>query len=193
MLSKGQKIALIVAGFVALAGGIGYLMFKNSGDGEGGGDEGGGNEGGGNEADSGSSGNPNSTNTTKPTTPTAEDILNEVVKKGSKGDGAKAVQFIINDVAGWRRWNGSTRKSTNGVNVKFPLTADGIFGAQSDAAARLIFDSYKNTGSITRHKARLKWAYSQGYYGKPLNSNLKNSSRSSEYLMQWSKGSMARK
>jgi hypothetical protein len=38
----------------------------------------------------------------------------EVVKKGSKGDAAKGVQVIINEIARWRGWSGQTKKASNG-------------------------------------------------------------------------------
>lgn len=189
-MTRGQKIALIVAGFVALAGGIGYVLFRHSKKDE--------FDLGGNlpyrDNDSGSgSGGTTSTETVTPPKPTAQDILDEKIKKGSKGDGAKAVQVIINQIAQWRGWNGTTRKAPNGVNVKFPIGQDGDFGSQSDGAARLIFASYPTNNSITRHMARLKWAYSQGYYKKPLDPNLKNSSRKAEYEREWNNGSKASK
>lgn len=193
-MTKGQKIALIVAGFVALAGGIGYVLFRNSNKGKEGSEDDEKYE----DRDENSGGaSTNTTTTTTPTapkpTPSASDILDEKIKLGSKGDGAKAVQTIMNDIATWRKWRGTTRKAPNGTNVTFPLEVEGDFGSQSEGAALLIFDSYKTDRNITRHKARLKWAYTQGYYGKPLNSNLANSSRKSEYKREYDKGAKARK
>jgi hypothetical protein len=191
-MTKGQKIALIVAGFVALAGGIGYVLFRHSKKDElpmdgippyRDGDYSGGNTGGGTTP----------TETVTPTKPTASDILDEKIQRGSKGEGAKAIQVIINQIAQWRGWNGTTRKAPNGVNVKFPLDQDGNFGAQSDGAARLIFSSYPVNGNITRHNARLKWAYAQGFYKKQLDQNLKNSTRKAEYEREWNNGSKASK
>lgn len=158
-MTTTQKIALIISGFVVLAGGIVYVLYRNSNKGK----------------EDGAGG------------------LDEKIQKGSKGDGAKAVQVIINQIAQWRGWNGTTRKSPNGVNVTFPINQEGTFDRKSDAAARLIFASYPTNNSITRHMARLKWAYAQGYYKKPLDENLKNSSRKAEYEREWTNGSKARK
>lgn len=190
-MTKGQKIALIVAGFVALAGGIGFILFRrskkeelpNMGDGD--------TYYPGKDSSSGSASS--TTQTVETPKPTSSDILDEKIQRGSKGDGAKAVQTIINQIAQWRGWNGTTRKAPNGVNVKFPLSQDGNFGAQSDAAALLIFSSYPTARNITRHNARLKWAYAQGFYGRPLDSNLANSSRKDEYRREYDKGAKARK
>lgn len=188
-MTRGQKIALIVAGFVALAGGIGYVLFRHSKKEEL-------PDLGGNlpyrDNDSGSGGTTSTeTEAVSQPKPTSSDILDEKIQKGSKGDGARAVQTIINQIAQWRGWNGTTRKAPNGVNVKFPIAQDGDFGNRSDAAALLIFDSYKTDRNITRHKARLKWAYAQGFYKKPLDSNLANSSRKNEYRREYDKGAKA--
>jgi hypothetical protein len=165
-MTTGQKIALIISGFVALAGGIGFIMFK----------------------DYKKTSKPKENDDTKP-----GDILSEKIEKGSEGEGAKGVQVIINDIASWRGWGGTRRKAPNGVNVKFPIDADGKFGRDSDAAARLIFASYPSANSITRNNARLKWAYSAGYYNKQLPEALKNSPSKAQYQAEFIKGQKASK
>jgi hypothetical protein len=189
-MTTGQKVALIVAGFVALAGGIGYLMFRSSKKEEKLDVEG-------NVIEDGSGGglfgglfSKEDEKDKKPLS--ADEVLDEKIKKDSKGEGAKAVQTIINQIAAWRGWRDTT-KTVNGVNVKFPIKADGDFGKKSDAAARLIFDSYAKSGFITRHKARLKWAYSAGYYKNNIPEQLKDSSRKDEYYDEHIKGSKASK
>ena len=165
-MTTGQKIALIVSGFVALAGGIGYNIYK----------------------DYKKVSKPKENDDTKP-----GDILSEKVEKGSEGDGAKAVQIIINEIAAWRGWSGLRKKAPNGVNVKFPIDVDGKFGRDADAAARLIFASYPVANSITRNNARLKWAYSAGFYKKQLPESLKISPSKAQYQAEFIKGQKASK
>lgn len=165
-MTTGQKIALIISGFVALAGGIGFIMFK----------------------DYKKTSKPKENDESKP-----GDILSEKIEKGSEGEGAKGVQVIINEIAQWRGWSGSRKKAPNGVNVKFPIDADGKFGRNSDAAARLIFASYPSANSITRNNARLKWAYAAGFYNKQLPEALKKSPSKASYEAEFIKGGKARK
>lgn len=165
-MTTGQKIALIISGFVALAGGIGFIVFK----------------------DYKKISKPKENDESKP-----GDILSEKVEKGSEGDGAKAVQIIINEIAAWRGWSGLRKKAPNGVNVKFPIDVDGKFGRDADAAARLIFASYPVANSITRNNARLKWAYSAGFYKKQLPESLKISPSKAQYQAEFVKGQKASK
>jgi len=140
----------------------------------------------------------NSQTQTETTKPSSSDIADEVVKKGSKGDAAKGVQVIINDIARWRGWSGQTKKAKNGKSVTFPIRVDatlpdGGFGTNSDTAARLIFDNYQADLSITRHKARMKWAYAAGFYKKPFPDGLKNVSRRADYTNEFFRGGKASK
>jgi hypothetical protein len=125
--------------------------------------------------------------------PSSDSIADESVRKGSKGDAAKGVQVIINDIARWRGWSGQTKKAANGKSVKFPISTDGDFGTNSDTAARLIFDNYQADLSTTRHKARMKWAYAAGFYKKPFPDGLKNVSRRAEYTNEFIRGGKASK
>ncbi len=159
-LSKGQKLALAISGVVIVAGAATYWIVKHyrnthSDNGEfipegDGGTIGGGNTSGG------------SANVEKPTEP---QLLATVVKKGSKGEVAKDVQRVINQIASWRGWNGTTKK-VGLKSVKFPIGVDGDFGSGSDTAAKLIFDSYKQNEQITLNKANEKLAYAAGWYNK---------------------------
>lgn len=191
-MTKGQKIALIVAGIVTLVSGVGFLVVRNrrkksednpyeeeytnpvvS------------------EVYSGSTNNPQTeTSTSKPS---SDSVADETVKKGSQGEAAKGVQVIINEIARWRGWSGQTKKAPNGKSVKFPIGTDGDFGTNSDTAARLIFDNYQADLSTTRHKARMKWAYAAGFYKKPFPDGLKNVSRRADYTNEFIRGGKASK
>lgn len=194
-MTKGQKIALIVAGIVTLVSGVGFLVVRNR--------------------RKKSEDNPyeeeytnpvvsevynsSSTQTETPTSkPSNDSIADETVRKGSKGDAAKGVQVIMNEIARWRGWSGKTKKAPNGVSVTFPIRVDatlpdGGFGEKSDAAARLIFDNYQADLNITRHKARMKWAYAAGFYKKPFPDGLKNVSRRADYTNEFIRGGKASK
>ena len=189
-MTKGQKIALIVAGVVTLVGGVGFLVFRNRA-----------------KKDeeiieedllpvvsqvSNNLSN-NSQTETETTKPSSSDIADEVVKKGSKGDAAKGVQVIINEIARWRGWSGQNKKAPNGKSVKFPISTDGDFGNNSDTAARLIFDNYQADLNTTRHKARMKWAYAAGFYKKAFPDGLKNVSRRADYTNEFIRGGKASK
>ena len=169
-MTNGQKIALIISGFVALAGAVGLVIFKDY-----------------------QKINASKKNLVGEDENASTDILEEKITKDSEGEGAKAVQVIMNQIAQWRGWSGTTQKAPNGVNVKFPVNDDGKFGKKSDAAARLIFASYPNAGYITRNNARLKWAYSAGFYKKELPESLKNSPSKAQYQAEFIKGQKARK
>ena len=144
-MTKGTKIALIVAGIVTLVGGIGFLVFRNPA-----------------KKDeeiieedlmpvvSQVSNNLSNSSQTETSTskPSNDSIADETVRKGIKGDAAKGVQVIINEIARWRGWSGQTKKAPNGKSVKFPISTDGDFGTNSDTAARLLFDNYHNNHSF---------------------------------------------
>ena len=189
-MTKGQKIALIVAGIVTLVSGVGFLVVRNR--------------------RKKSEDNPyeeeytnpvvsevyNSSSTqteTSTSKPSSDSIADETVRKGSKGDAAKGVQVIMNEIARWRGWSGQTKKAANGKSVKFPISTDGDFGNNSDTAARLIFDNYQADLNITRHKARMKWAYAAGFYKKPFPDGLKNVSRRADYTNEFIRGGKASK
>jgi hypothetical protein len=135
----------------------------------------------------------NSQTETTTSKPSNDTIADETVKKGSKGDAAKGVQVIINEIARWRGWSGQTKKAANGKSVKFPISTDGDFGTNSDTAARLIFDNYQADLNITRHKARMKWAYAAGFYKKTFPDGLKNVSRRADYTNEFIRGGKASK
>jgi hypothetical protein len=187
-MTKGQKIALIVAGVVTLVGGLGFFVFRNRA-----------------KKDeeiieedlipvvSQVSNNLSNNSETETTKPSSSDIADEVVKKGSKGDAAKGIQVIINEIARWRGWSGQTKSAPNGKSVKFPISTDGDFGTNSDTAARLIFDNYQADLNTTRHKARMKWAYAAGFYKKAFPDGLKNVSRRADYTNEFIRGGKASK
>jgi hypothetical protein len=191
-MTKGQKIALIVAGVVTLISGVGFFIFRNRTKNE---EENTSDEEFTNPVELQVSNNSSSNSQTETTTlkPSSDVIADENVKKGSKGDAAKGVQVIINEIARWRGWSGQTKKAANGKSVKFPISTDGDFGTNSDTAARLIFDNYQADLSITRHKARMKWAYAAGFYKKAFPDGLKNVSRRADYTNEFIRGGKASK
>lgn len=188
-MTKGQKIALIVAGVVTLVGGVGFLVFRNRA-----------------KKDEEvieedlipvvsqvSNNLSNNSETDTETSKSYEEIANEIVKKGSKGDAAKGVQLIINEIARWRGWSGQTKKAANGKSVKFPISTDGDFGTNSDTAARLIFDKYQTDSKITRRNARLKWAYAAGFYKKQFPDGLNKIYKAADYANEFFRGGKASK
>jgi len=117
--------------------------------------------------------------------PTGPD-LDKKLFKGAKGDEVKRLQVIINEIQAMRG------KKTLG-KVKFPLTVDGDLGPGTFAAALDCFPSLKSNGFVTLHEARLKWAYSLGYYDKPFSGSLVNSARVKQYQAQYKLGANDRK
>jgi len=112
--------------------------------------------------------------------PTGPD-LDKKLFKGAKGDEVKRLQVIINEIEAMRG-----RKTLG--KIKFPLTVDGDMGPSTFAAAMDCFPSLKADGFITLHVARLKWAYSLGYYNKPFSGSLVNSARVTQYQAQYKLG-----
>jgi hypothetical protein len=107
--------------------------------------------------------------------------LDKKLFKGAKGDEVKRLQVIINEIEAMRG-----RKTLG--KVKFPLTVDGDLGPSTFAAALDCFPSLKSNGYVTLHEARLKWAYSLGYYNKPFSGSLVNSARVVQYQAQYKLG-----
>ncbi len=112
--------------------------------------------------------------------------LDKKLTKGLKGDEVKRLQVIINEIEAMR---GKKSITANGKVIKFPLDVDGDLGPSTFAAALDCFPSLKSQGYITLHQARLKWAYSLGYYDKPFSATLVNSPRIKEYQVQYKMGS----
>ena len=107
--------------------------------------------------------------------------LDKKLFKGAKGDEVKRLQVIINEIEAMRG-----RKTLG--KVKFPLTVDGDLGPSTFTAALDCFPSLKSNGYVTLHEARLKWAYSLGYYNKPCSGSLVNSARVVQYQAQYKLG-----
>lgn len=112
--------------------------------------------------------------------------LDKKLTKGMGGDEVKRLQVIINEIEAMR---GKKSISAGGKNIQFPLDTDGKMGPNTYAAALDCFPSLKTQGYITLHQARLKWAYSLGYYDKPFSATLVNSPRIKEYQVQYKMGS----
>lgn len=123
----------------------------------------------------------------KPSQPTESGIdLNKKLRKGSKGDEVKRLQYIINYIAGFR---GTTSyKTPSGYTVKFPISTDGDFGSGTQAGAYFIAPSFKNDGFITLDTARKRLAYLAGYYQKPFPSELVDSKNYKVYQDQFKTG-----
>jgi len=96
--------------------------------------------------------------------------IDKKLRKGSKGEEVKRLQFIINYIAGFR--GSSKYKTPGGYTVNFPIKADGDFGNNTQAGAFYISPQFKDQGFITLDQARRKLAYIAGYYGKPFPSEL---------------------
>jgi hypothetical protein len=105
--------------------------------------------------------------------------INKKLRKGSKGEEVKRLQFIINYIAGYR--GTSKYKTPGGYTVNFPIKTDGDFGNNSQAGAYFISPQFKDQGFITLDQARRKLAYIAGYYGKPFPSELVNTKNYKEY------------
>lgn len=112
--------------------------------------------------------------------------LNKKLRKGSKGEEVKRLQYIINYIAGFR---GTTSyKTPGGYTVKFPIGTDGDFGSGTQAGAYFIAPSFKNDGFITLDTARKRLAYLAGYYQKPFPSELVDSKNYKVYQDQFKTG-----
>jgi hypothetical protein len=96
--------------------------------------------------------------------------IDKKLRKGSKGDEVKRLQFVINYIAGLRKT--TSYKTPGGYTVKFPIASDGDFGNNTQAGAFFIAPSFKNDGFITLDTARKRLAYIAGYYNRPFPSEL---------------------
>jgi hypothetical protein len=108
---------------------------------------------------------------TQPAAPEPKGIdINKKLRKGSKGEEVKRLQFIINYIAGFR--GSSKYKTPGGYTVNFPIKADGDFGNNTQAGAYFISSQFKDLGFITLDQARRSLAFIAGFYGKPFPSEL---------------------
>lgn len=112
--------------------------------------------------------------------------IDKKLKKGSTGDEVKRLQYIINGIAGLR--NTTSYKTPAGYTVKFPISADGSFGSDSQAGAYFIAPAFKDQGYITLDQARKRLAYIAGYYDKPFPSSLVSTKNYSEYQTSYKSG-----
>lgn len=96
--------------------------------------------------------------------------IDKKLRKGSKGEEVKRLQYIINNIAGLRKT--TSYKTPNGYTVKFPISADGDFGNNTQAGALFITSSFKDDGFITLDTARNRYAYLAGFYDRPFPSEL---------------------
>jgi hypothetical protein len=112
--------------------------------------------------------------------------INKKLKKGSQGEEVKRLQYIINGIAGLR--NTTSYKTPAGYTVKFPIGADGDFGANSQAGAYFIAPAFKDQGYITLDQARKRLAFIAGYYDKPFPSSLVSTKNYKEYQTQYKAG-----
>lgn len=112
--------------------------------------------------------------------------INKKLKKGSQGEEVKRLQYIINGIAGLR--NTTTYKTPAGYTVKFPISADGSFGSDSQAGAYFISPAFKDQGYLTLDQARKRLAYIAGYYDKPFPSSLVGTSNYKEYQTRYKAG-----
>lgn len=108
------------------------------------------------------------------------DDLDVKIKKGSKSNTVKKLQYIINDIQSIRGQRVADDPGSNN-KVFFPISTDGIFGNETAAAARVAFgNTYQRNGYITVRKAREQLARTAGYYKKPFPSNLVGVSNESD-------------
>jgi hypothetical protein len=112
--------------------------------------------------------------------------IDKKLKKGSTGEEVKRLQFIINGIAGLR--NTTSYKTPAGYTVKFPISADGDFGSNSQAGAYFIAPAFKDQGYITLDQARKRLAYIAGYYNKPFPSSLVGTKNYKEYQTSYKAG-----
>lgn len=126
---------------------------------------------------------------TKPTEPEPAGLdITKKLRKGSKGEEVKRLQFVINFIAGLR---GSTSyKTPGGFTVKFPIGTDGDFGNGTQAGAYFIAPTFKNDGFITLDKARERLAYIAGYYNKPFPSELVGTKNYNKYQDNYKTGAI---
>lgn len=119
--------------------------------------------------------------------PQTDDIdINKKLRKGSRGNEVKRVQFIVNYIAGYR--GATSYKTPSGYTVKFPINADGDFGSDTQAGVYFAFDTFKDAGYITLDIARQKLAYIAGYYDKPFPSELVNTKNYAQYQTMYKAG-----
>jgi hypothetical protein len=112
--------------------------------------------------------------------------IDKKLKKGSTGEEVKRLQFIINGIAGLR--NTTSYKTPAGYTVKFPISADGSFGSDSQAGAYFIAPAFKDQGFITLDQARKRLAFIAGYYDKPFPSSLVSTKNYKEYQTSYKAG-----
>lgn len=112
--------------------------------------------------------------------------INKKLRKGSRGEEVKRVQFIVNYIAGFR--GATSYKTPSGYTVKFPINADGDFGSDTQAGVYFSFDTFKNAGYITLDIARQKLAYIAGFYNKPFPSELVNTKNYAQYQTMYKAG-----
>lgn len=111
---------------------------------------------------------------------TVQDSIDLKLKKGSKSGSVTKVQYIINQIQSMRGQRSATDPGT-GKKVAFPISADGAFGNETAAGARVAFgNEYQRNGYITLRKAREQLARTAGYYQKPFPSNLVGVSNESD-------------
>lgn len=112
--------------------------------------------------------------------------IDKKLRKGSKGDEVKRLQFVINYIAGLRKT--TSYKTPGGYTVKFPIASDGDFGNNTQAGAFFIAPSFKNDGFITLDTARKRLAYIAGYYDRPFPSELVGTKNYNVYQDQYKTG-----
>ena len=112
--------------------------------------------------------------------------INKKLKKGTKGEEVKRVQFIVNYIAGLR--GATSYKTPGGYTVKFPIGTDADFGNNTQAGVYFAFDFFKDQGFVTLDQAREKLAYIAGYYDKPFPSELVGTSNFSKYQTRYKAG-----
>jgi hypothetical protein len=112
--------------------------------------------------------------------------IDKKLRKGSKGEEVKRLQFVINYIAGLRKT--TSYKTPGGYTVKFPIASDGDFGSNTQAGAFFIAPSFKNDGFITLDTARKRLAYIAGYYDRPFPSELVGTKNYNVYQDQYKTG-----
>lgn len=105
--------------------------------------------------------------------------IDKKLRKGSKGEEVKRLQYVINYIAGFR--GSKAFKTPSGYTVNFPIKADGDFGSNTQAGAYFISPEFKDLGFITLDIARRKLAYLAGYYDKPFPSSLVGTKNYGDY------------
>jgi hypothetical protein len=105
--------------------------------------------------------------------------IDKKLRKGSKGEEVKRLQFIINYIAGFR--DADKYKTPGGYTVNFPIKPDGDFGSNTQAGAYFISSKFKDQGFITLDQARRSLAFIAGYYDKPFPSELVGTKNFNDY------------